>query len=140
MTTGSAGLHVVVPPDRRADFDAVRGFARDVADLLARRDPGAVTTEQRKDQRRGRVFLDTLRNAYAQTAVAPYAIRPRPGAPVAAPIDWEELARADLGARTYTLRNLFRRLGQKDDPWAGIARRGRSLDGPRQRLARLVRE
>src|SRR5919197_20700 len=69
-TTGSRGLHVVTPLDRGAGFDEVRAFARGVADLLAARDPDRLTTEQRKDKRRGRLYLDTGRNAYAQTAVA----------------------------------------------------------------------
>lgn len=81
MATGSRGLHVVVALDRRTPFDDVRAFARDVADVLAARHPDRFTTEPRKKARRGRLYLDIGRNAYAQTAVAPYAVRARPGAP-----------------------------------------------------------
>lgn len=135
QTTGSRGVHVVTPLDRSAAFDAARSFAQTAADLLAQRHPEQLTTEIRKDKRRGRVFLDTLRNAYAQSFAPPYAVRPKPGAPVATPIDWDELGRVE--AQSYTLRNLFRRLAQKDDPWRGMARHRRSLEEPRRRLEQL---
>ncbi|RSS36170.1 ATP-dependent DNA ligase, partial [Streptomyces sp. WAC07061] len=80
MTTGSRGLHVVIALDGRAPFDEVRAFARGVAGVLAARHPDRFTTEPRKKDRRGRLFLDIGRNAYAQTAVTPYAVRARPGA------------------------------------------------------------
>ena len=88
MATGGRGLHLVVPLDRRADFDAVRSFARDVAEFLAARHKDRLTTEARKNKRRGRLFLDYMRNAYAQTAV-PLMRSARPGAPVAVPLAWE---------------------------------------------------
>ncbi len=127
MTTGSTGLHVRAPLRRGPDFDAVRAFVRGMADRLARRHPALLTTEQRKAKRRGRVFLDTLRNAYGQTAVAPYSVRAREGAPVAAPLSWDELDAPDLTPHRYTIRNVFRRLGQKDDPWAEMHRHARPL-------------
>ncbi len=139
MITGSKGLHVTVPLDRSADFDEVRGFARRCAELLAGRHPEELTIEQRKAKRGGRVYIDTMRNAYAQTGVAPYAVRARPGAPVATPLDWSELGRA--GPRSYTIGNLFRRLGRKDDPWAGIDREagtvGRALERLEEREEQL---
>lgn len=140
MTSGSSGLHVYVPIRRSHGFDEVKRVARDVAELLARRHPDRLTTEIRKTARKGRIFLDYLRNEYAQTAVAPYSLRARPGAPVATPLDWDELSASGMGPRRYTLENLFRRLGRKDDPWKGMARRARSLDGPREALDRLLEE
>jgi bifunctional non-homologous end joining protein LigD len=125
MTTGSKGFHVVVPLARRETFDQVRGFARTLARRLAEGDPERLTVEPRKAKRAGRVFLDYLRNGYAQTTVAPYAVRPRPGAPVATPVDWDELD--GLDPRRYTVANLFRRLAQKEDPWAGIGDRATGL-------------
>jgi bifunctional non-homologous end joining protein LigD len=130
--TGSKGVHVAVPLDGEADFDTVRSFAREAMELLAERHPDSLTTEQRKDQRRGRLFLDVGRNAYGQTAVAPYSVRPRPGAPVSAPIEWEELGR--FGPRHVTVGSVFRRLAQRDDPWKGLRRRAHSLRGPAEAL------
>jgi bifunctional non-homologous end joining protein LigD len=140
MTTGSRGLHVTVPLDRSAGFDTVRDFARQVAELLAARQPEEFTVETRKDKRRGRLVLEYLRTAYGQTAVPPYAVRARPGAPVAAPLDWDELSDGDLTARSYTIRNIFRRLGQKGDPWKGLGRHARSLQEPARRLEDLLEQ
>jgi len=135
MTTGSRGLHVTVPLDRSADFDVVRTFARGCAELLVARRPDHLTVEHRKAKRGGRVYVDTGRNAYAQTGVAPYAVRALPGAPVATPLDWSELGRAR--PRSTTIANLFRRLGRKDDPWADIDRRARPLAKAAERLRRM---
>ena len=121
-------MHVPLTGDN--DFDAARGFARRAADLLAARTPDAITTEQRRNKRGGRIYADVMRNAYAQTAVAPYAVRARPGDPVATPLHWEELRDGRLTPQRFTIAVVPRRiddLGRKDDPWAGLARRRRSL-------------
>ena len=126
-TTGSRGLHVVVPLDQSTDFDKVRDFARGVADALGRREPERFTTEVRKEKRAGRLFVDYLRNAYGQTAVAPYSVRAKPGATVATPLEWDELGRGDLDSKRYTIKNIFRRLAQKDDPWQDMQAHARPL-------------
>jgi len=138
MTSGSRGLHVHVPVRPTHAFDAAKRLARDVAELLARRYPDRLTTEIRKNKREGRIFIDFLRNDYAQTAVAPYALRARRGAPVATPIEWDELSSSGMGPRRYTLSSVFRRLGQKQDPWRGMDGHARSIDSPRQKLDRLL--
>lgn len=140
MTTGSRGAHVVVPLDQSADFDTTRAFAKDVGQLLARRQPEDLTVRFRKDARGDRLFLDYVRNAYGQNSVAPYAIRAKPGAPVATPVDWDELSDPDLQSQTYTVRNIFRRLGQKEDPWKGYVRHARSLSEARGRLDEALAE
>lgn len=132
-TTGSRGMHVVVPLDRSGDFDAARTLAHDLAARLAGEAPDLLTVEQRKAKRGSRVFVDWLRNAYGQTAVAAYAVRARPEAPVATPLDWDE-ALGETGPRDHTLANIFRRLGQKADPWRGIARRTVSVEAVARRL------
>ena len=140
MTTGSRGAHVVVPLDRSAPFDAVRSFSKDVAKLLARREPDRLTVEMRKEERGDRLFLDYLRNSYGQNSVAPYGVRAKPGAPVATPLDWDELADPDLHAQSYTVGNIFRRLGQKKDPWRDIMSHARSLSTARERLGEMMEE
>ncbi|MFN2197482.1 MAG: non-homologous end-joining DNA ligase [Anaerolineales bacterium] len=137
MTTGSRGLHVVILLDRQANFEQSRTFAREVSNLLASRQPDAYTTEVRKEKRAGRLFLDYLRNGYAQTSVAPYTLRPKPGAPVATPLDWDELQDHSLTSQSYTLKNIFRRLGQKADPWQDIYRHARDLGKAREALERM---
>ncbi len=138
MTTGSRGLHVVTPLDRSAHFDETRDFAKDLAQLLADRHPDTLTTEMRKAEREGRLFLDYVRNGYGATAVAPYSLRPRPGAPVATPLAWDELQDPDLRSNTYNLRNIWDRLDKVGDPWQGMMRNARSLKEPRKKLDKLV--
>ena len=138
MTTGSQGMHVVVPLDRSADFDTVRTFARDLAEVLARRQPDRLTVKQRKKKRKGRLFLDYLRNSYGQTSVAPYSLRPLSGAPVATPLDWSEVRDTDIHARSYSMDNIFRRLGQKEDPWRDFAEHAQALNGARQQLDEML--
>ena len=121
QTTGSRGLHIIVPLDGSADFDAVRQAARRFAEDIVAKLPDLATLEHRKSDRGEKVFIDTLRNAYGQTSVAPYGIRARAGAPVATPITWDEALDPDLSPRKYTIRTIFRRLGQIDDPWAGLS-------------------
>jgi bifunctional non-homologous end joining protein LigD len=139
-TSGGDGLHLVVPLDRSEDFDAVRAFARDVGRLLAQRDPDRVTVEQRKQKRGKRLFVDVMRNAYAQTAVPPYAARARRRAPVATPLAWEEVRDPSLQPDRFTLRTIFRRLDRSPDPWKNMGRRARSLSAARERLERLRQE
>jgi bifunctional non-homologous end joining protein LigD len=139
MTTGSRGVHVTVPLQRRQVFEDVRAFAEDVAALMAARHPDELTTEFRKAKRGGRILLDVARNAWAQTAVPPYAVRPRPGAPVATPLRWRELSDARLRPDRHTVRTLFRRLHRDGDPWEEIAAHARPLGEARERLARRRR-
>ena len=133
-TTGGKGLHVHVPLRPEDDFDAVRDFARAAATVLASRSPHQLTLEPRKDARGQRIYLDVMRDAYAQTVIAPYAVRARPGAPVATPLHWAEVQRADLSPRQFTLRAIADRLAGSDDPWAGMARHSSGLSRARQRL------
>jgi bifunctional non-homologous end joining protein LigD len=137
QATGSRGLHVWVPLDRAMTFDEVREVAAGLAETLTARRPDERTTAQRKAKRGDRVFIDIARNAYAQTVVAPYAVRARPQASVATPLDWDELD-SDLKPDRYTIRNLFRRLAQKPDPWAEIGKHGQSLAPARDKLAALA--
>lgn len=136
QTTGSRGLHVVAPVRPDTDFDTARQFARDVADVVAADDAKHRTVEVRKDKRGGRVYLDIMRNAYAQTAVAPYSVRARAGAPVATPLEWDELDTRGLRAGRFTIRDVPKRLAGQRDPWADMSRHARSLSGPAERLAK----
>jgi bifunctional non-homologous end joining protein LigD len=136
-TTGSRGLHVVIPLVRRTNFEAARAFAREVAQVLVSRDPDHLTIEARKEQRKGRLLIDVMRNAYAQTAVAAYAVRAKPGAPISTPVTWQEVGSSRLTSQRYTLRNMSRLLEQRPDPWAGMFRQAHSLTEPARRLQRL---
>ena len=138
--TGSRGVHVVAPLDRSADTEVVGRFATGVAGLLAARHPAELTDEFRKPARKNRLYVDTARNGWAQTAVAPYSVRPRPGGPVATPITWDELDDPDLRPDGWTLRTLPDRIREHGDPWSGMARRARSLNSRRARLDQLLEQ
>ncbi|WP_327321633.1 non-homologous end-joining DNA ligase [Streptomyces sp. NBC_01210] len=135
LTTGSKGLHVIVQLARGAGFDEAREFAREVAQTLADRDPDRLTTEVRKQARGGRLYLDVQRNGYGQTAVAPFSVRPKPGAPVATPVSWDQLKDPELTARRWTVTDALDQARTK--PWAGVIGGGRAIGPARRRLAAL---
>jgi bifunctional non-homologous end joining protein LigD len=120
MVTGSRGIHVVVPIRRRYGYEAVRDAALAVADALAAEHADELTTAFRKEKRGGRLFLDVNRNGRAQTAVPPYAVRPRPGAPVATPVRWDEVEDDTLRPDRWTLATVRDRLESAGDVWARI--------------------
>lgn len=132
-TSGSRGYHVMVPLRRERGFDAVRGFARAVAEVLVEREPELVTLQARKDKRGARVLIDIQRNGYGQTVVPAYAVRARPGAPVAVPLAWHELSR--VRPDQHTIRSVGRRLARTGDPWGGVG--AQSLARAEKKLATL---
>ncbi|MBD0291444.1 MAG: hypothetical protein ICV74_09325 [Thermoleophilia bacterium] len=126
MTTGGEGIHVRVPVARVHPYEQIRDFAQRVAGVLGRAAPELVTSVRARAERRG-VFVDTKMNGEGQQVVAPYSVRPRPGAPVAAPVSWEEL---EQGVRpgALTPAAVLRRVAGRGDLHAGAL-------GGRQRLA-----
>ncbi len=130
MVTGSRGIHVVCPLRRGPSFEDVHGFARRLAEAMVADDPQHLTLEWHKADRGTRIYIDVNRIAYAQHAVAPYAVRPRAAAPVAVPLHWEELSDATLRPDRWTVRNVEERLAE-GDPWQGMSRRARSLPATR---------
>ena len=135
-TSGGRGLHVHVPLTRRADFDAVREFARRASDVLARRHPDVITTEQRKDKREMRIYADVMRNAYAQTVAASYGVRARPGAPVATPLSWAEVEHDTVEPGRFTMATIRARLDGGRDPWADFDGSRHGLGEAEKRLAK----
>jgi bifunctional non-homologous end joining protein LigD len=127
MVTGSRGIHVVCPLRRGPSFPDVHAYARALAEEMVDDDPRHLTLEWRRDDRGARIYLDVNRINYAQHAVAPYAVRARPGAPVAMPIRWDELDDRRLAPDRWTTRTAGRRLADEGDAWKGIARRARTL-------------
>ncbi len=127
MVTGSRGIHVVSPLRRGPDFGEVHGFARMLAEAMVADDPDHLTLEWHREERGARIYLDVNRINYAQHAVAPYGVRPRPGAPVAMPIAWDELSDGSLTPDRWTVATAADRLRSEGDQWKGIARRARAL-------------
>jgi bifunctional non-homologous end joining protein LigD len=135
-TTGSRGLHVVVPLQRREDYEPVRNFARELAAIVVGQAPKERTMEQLKAQRGSRVFIDTNRNGYAQLVAPAYAVRARKGAPVSVPLEWSELKKKSLTSSSFTVRTVFDRLENTTDPWAEFWESAVSLNKARQALQR----
>ncbi|GAA3896827.1 DNA ligase D [Sphingomonas limnosediminicola] len=115
LLSGGKGIHVVVPLDASKDWPTVKSFADRFSRAIAEAEPEMFTANIRKVQRQGRIFLDWLRNQRGATAVMPYSARAREGAPVSAPIAWEELDRYDSGGH-FSIRDadeLIERAGSK---------------------------
>jgi bifunctional non-homologous end joining protein LigD len=127
MVTGSRGVHVVCPLRRGPSFEEVHGVARALAEEMVADDARYLTLEWRRADRGQRIYVDVNRINYAQHAVAPYGVRPRPGAPVAMPIAWEELADPKLTPDRWTIHDAGDRLRSEGDHWKGIGRRARKL-------------
>jgi bifunctional non-homologous end joining protein LigD len=119
-TTGGKGLHVVVPLNPPCAWPEVKQFARSFAEALEAMHPMEFISTSSKARRTAKIYVDYLRNGRGATAVASYSLRGRPGAPVAMPLRWEELARVTNGAQ-FDLKTAQARLKrQRRDPWAGI--------------------
>jgi bifunctional non-homologous end joining protein LigD len=137
-TTGSRGLHVIVPLKRRESYDSVRAFGRDLASIIVSQAPQARTMEQLKANRGKRVFIDTNRNGYAQLVAPAYAVRARAGAPVSVPLAWSELKKKNLRSNSFTIKTVFDRLDQAGDPWADFWQSGVLLTNARRKLRGLT--
>ncbi len=134
QTSGSRGLHVVAPVRRDVGFEEARAFAHAVGERLSASDD-RLTVEFRIAKRGGRIYVDTTRNAYAQHSVAPFAVRAKPGAPVAMPLAWEELSDGSVtSSQQWTVRDVEARLADAGDPWKGMGRSARSLGKAAARL------
>ncbi len=136
-TSGADGIHVLVPVTRRSTFDATREFADGVAQLLAARHPGLVTTEWRKAKRRG-VFLDARQNGWGKTIASVYSVRPKPGAPVSTPLRWEELTQ-DVVPRDFGRAEALARLERHGDLFRPVLDEPQALAPARRELERLSR-
>ncbi|MFL6853397.1 MAG: DNA ligase D [Sphingomicrobium sp.] len=124
MLTGGKGIHVIAPLDAKADWPKVKSFAERFSRAIAEAEPDVFTANIRKNQRKGRIFLDWLRNQRGATAVMPYSARAKDGAPVAVPIAWEELDKFKSGA-AFSIRDadeLIQRAGSKLLSGWGVAK------------------
>ncbi len=135
-TTGGKGLHVVAPIRPKAGWPAVKGFAKSVADAMAKDSPAAYVATVAKAKRRGKILIDYLRNGRGATAVAPYSTRARDGAPISMPLDWSELGPA-VGPAHFRLPDAAGRLASLDhDPWGDFRKAAVPLAPPKGKKRR----
>jgi bifunctional non-homologous end joining protein LigD len=119
-TSGGKGLHVVAPLQRRARWEALKRYSRKLAMEVAKQDSSRYIATMSKEKRKGKIFIDYLRNSFGATCVTAYGTRARAGAPVSTPLRWEELAGLS-GPEAFTLATLPERLSAlKEDPWKGF--------------------
>ena len=117
MTSGSRGLHLVIPLEPVHDFDEVRAFAKKTAQNLCDRYPDEFTTEIRKEKRGSRLFIDCMRNSYAQTSIAPFSLRALEGAPVATPLSWKDLDDLHMNSQMYNIDTIFDKQKEEHNEW-----------------------
>ncbi|WCQ89297.1 non-homologous end-joining DNA ligase [Sorangium sp. Soce836] len=136
-TTGGKGFHIVVPLTPSSGWDECLAFTKALAGDIARRDPEGYTIAVSKAQRKGKIFIDYLRNTRGATSVAAYSTRARPGAPVSAPLSWDELG-PEMRSDRFTLRSLPERLASlREDPWAGYGEVRQKITAAMRRALRM---
>jgi bifunctional non-homologous end joining protein LigD len=119
-TTGGKGLHVVLPIRATLDWDEAKAFTRAVAEFMVRTFGDRFTATVSKARRKGKIFIDYLRNAQGATAIAPFAVRARAGAPVAMTLSWDDLDKDDVRFDHFNVTNAATFLAKRRrDPWAG---------------------
>jgi bifunctional non-homologous end joining protein LigD len=125
-TSGSDGMHVLLPVERRHTYAETREFCEIVARALVRTHRGLVTTEWAKDKRRG-VLIDCNQNGEGKTIASVYSVRPRPGAPVSTPLEWEEV-NEELDPRAFTMDAVVGRVERHGDLFEGVLTTRQRLD------------
>ena len=132
-TTGGKGLHVVVPLARRHDWDEVKQFSRAFAESIVADEPKRFVAKMAKKEGVRKIFIDWMRNSEGATAVAPYSVRARQGAPVATPLHWDELG-GRLKPTQFHAGSVARRMhGLRTDPWAPMRRLSQNLTAAMKR-------
>ncbi|HYO63206.1 MAG TPA: DNA primase small subunit domain-containing protein, partial [Pyrinomonadaceae bacterium] len=137
-TSGSRGLHVYVPVKPVYGYDVIADFAERVATIVAREHAEMATVERAlKKRRKGQIYVDHMQNARGKSVVAPYSVRPRPGATVSAPLEWREVERRKITPQDFHIRNMLRRVEKKGDLFRPVLARGQRLEGALEELDRL---
>ncbi|OPY65501.1 MAG: putative DNA ligase-like protein [Syntrophorhabdaceae bacterium PtaU1.Bin034] len=137
-TSGATGLHVYVPLGANYSHDQSVQFARLISLLVHTRLPRTTSVERNPDKRRGKIYLDFMQNARGRTLVAPYCIRPRKGAPVSTPLQWEEVG-PHLDPARFTIKTIMNRLCETGDLWKGVLGMGIHMDQCLQRIEELMK-
>lgn len=125
-TSGSKGLHIFIPVGKRDDYDITKNFIHYLGELIYNLHPEDTSLERSPAKRKGKIYLDFLQNRRGQTIAAPYSVRPKPGATVSAPLEWEELT-PKLDLKDYTLFNMAQRIRKKGELWKELLITGNNL-------------
>ena len=140
-TSGSRGIHVYVPVKAIYSYDEVAELAARVATVVAREKAEAATVERSLAKRkRGQIYVDHMQNARGKSVVAPYSVRPKPGAPVSAPLEWQEVERKKITPRQFDITNIGRRLARKGDLFRAVLTKRQSLGAAFEGAKKLLEE
>jgi bifunctional non-homologous end joining protein LigD len=127
-TSGSRGMHIYVPIKPIYSYERVANFAEQIATAIAREMPEAATVERSlKKRRRGQIYIDHMQNARGKSVASAYSIRPKPGATVSAPLNWNEVKRKKIKPQDFTIRNLLRRIEKKGDMFKEVLNNRQTL-------------
>ena len=137
-TSGSRGLHIYVPIRASYSYEQVAELAEQIATVIAKENPEVATIERSlKKRRQGQIYVDHMQNALGKSVVAPYSVRPRPGATVAAPLDWKEVAGRRVTPQDFTIKNMLRRLEKKGDLFQAALKKKQSLAAAFEKMKEL---
>ncbi|MGQ0828188.1 MAG: DNA ligase D [Bacteroidota bacterium] len=136
-TSGASGLHIYIPLGAKYDYDAAKNFAELIAHLVNEKLPATTSIIRSPAKRKGKVYLDFLQNRRGQTLAAPYAVRPRPAAPVSTPLLWNEV-NDKLDPTAFTMLNTLKRLDKVGDLWKPVLGKGEDISKALKNLEELV--
>lgn len=134
-TSGSRGIHVYVPVKPVYDYGQIAELAEQVATVVAREQSEVATVERSKRKRgEGMIYVDHMQNARGKSVVAPYSVRPKPGATVSAPLEWKEVERRKIRTSDFHIRNMLRRIERKGDLFTPVLKGGQKLEDAFERV------
>ena len=140
-TSGSRGIHVYVPVEAKYDYGSIAELAEQVATVVARERSEAATVERSKRKRGERmIYVDHMQNARGKSVVAPYSVRPKPGATVSAPLEWKEVERKKIKTADFHIKNMLRRVERKGDLFEPVLKKRQGLEGVFERARELFEE
>ncbi|HEY0321348.1 MAG TPA: non-homologous end-joining DNA ligase [Pyrinomonadaceae bacterium] len=138
-TSGSRGIHIYVPLKPVHTYEDVASFAARVAELVVEANPKVATVERSlKKRKRRAIYVDHMQNARGKSVVAPYSVRPKPGATVSAPLEWKEVERRKITIQDFTIRNMLRRIERKGELFKPVLKSMQTLDKALERLNGLT--
>ena len=133
-TSGSRGIHVYVPIKPKYSYDQVFELAKHIATRVADENPGIATVERAKKKRnKQQIYVDYMQNAYGKSVVAPYSVRPKPGATVSMPLEWREVEKRSIAIEEFTIKTALTRIKKKGDIFKAVLKKGQSLDAALKR-------
>jgi bifunctional non-homologous end joining protein LigD len=129
-TSGSRGIHVYVPVKAEYSFDQIADLAERLAKKIARENSETATAERSKQKRKkNHIYIDYLQNAYGKSVVAPYSVRPKPGAPVSAPLEWQEVESKKISIKDFTIETMIERVKKKGELFREVLTNKQTLEG-----------